>query len=294
MAKIKVTSDKFTQSARVALYDERLSTVEKVIVQALYDNTWGKTNEVMTLTSASLMKIAKCSNKTLYAALSHLEECGYILKRVQDTKNRHKGGATHYFMAEFDEVREVPVIEGLEWRFNADTKVSVDTDNTTESVSSDTNNTQTRCTNNCDTVETPKEETKVVRKPIKRTLKKVEKPTTPSTEKKPTSKPVFSRGYENTTHTNIPGKNDPLTAWSGYDGTALAERDKTRGPLKGGKRVYTVLGQKFPMVMQEDGETVNLFASEVKTFSPTVMRYFKIPHYTAEQWADIKKGAKRA
>lgn len=291
MAKIKVTSDKFTQSARVALYDERLSTVEKVIVQALYDNTWGKTNEVMTLTSASLMKIAKCSNKTLYAALSHLEECGYILKRVQDTKNRHKGGATHYFMAEFDEVREVPVIEGLEWRFNADTKVSVDTNNTTESVSSDTDNTETPIEA---PIEAVKEEKPVVRKPVKRTLKKVEKTTTPSTEKKTTSKPVFTHGYENTTHTTIPNKNDPLTAWSGYDGTALAERDKTRGPLKGGKRVYTVYGQKFPMVMMEDGETVNLFASEVKTFSPTVMRYFKIPHYTAEQWAEIKKGAKRA
>lgn len=271
-----VFSDKFYQAARVSLYDTRLSGTEVRIYGVLCDRVYGNTNEV-TINRNFILKAVGCSKKTFLTAITHLMDYGYITRKRRNFDNTGAEKSPTYFLASFEEVK-AQIDEACAWVFNTATDVvEKEPEEVIEAP-----------------IEEVKEETKVVRKPIKRTLKKVEKPTTPSTEKKPTSKPVFSRGYENTTHTNIPGKNDPLTAWSGYDGTALAERDKTRGPLKGGKRVYTVLGQKFPMVMQEDGETVNLFASEVKTFSPTVMRYFKIPHYTAEQWADIKKGAKRA
>ena len=132
-----------------------------------------------------------------------------------------------------------------------------------------------------------KQDTTPAEKPVKKTLKKVSK----KPVEKSTSKPMFTRGYT----TPLPKRNSDITEWSGYDGTALAERDGVRGPLKGGKRVYRVMGRKVTFVMQDDGETVNFMASEptMDMIKYDIMKYLKIPDYTRDQWVTIYNTIRR-
>lgn len=298
--KLKVRTDTYTRIPNAAIDDPAISKQHLRVLTAICRLMNNDTCVATGVTYDYLVKKSESSKTTVTKVVKDLIERGYLVKS-------NKGGmkTANSYKVIFDVTYEVPEDSDTYTYAGYTMDKDMGPDRAKEVMGSDAEVTMTEVIGqkrSWDVKEAPieaiKEEKPVIRKPVKRTLKKVEKTTTSSTtkpaEKKTTSKPTFTRGYENTTHTTIPSKDSPLVAWSGYDGTALAERDKTRGPLKGGKRVYTVYGQKFPMVMMEDGETVNMFASEVKTFSPTVMRYFKIPHYTEEQWVEIKKGAKRA
>lgn len=303
--KIKVHTDLYIRVPMAAFDDPSLSRADFRVLTAICRQMNNETNVATNITYDYLVKTSGSGKTTVCNSIKTLIERGYIIK---SNKNGYK--TANQYKVNFDVTYEVDdtsttgqyinttlaadVESGKEGATDALEVVCTDSGEVTmHEVKGQKRHWTVSKANGTQEDHSEKRTSKKLTRTLKKVSKKVEKTTTPAAKTTP-SKPVFSRGYDKTTHTTIPSKNDPLTAWSGYDGTALAERDKTRGPLKGGKRVYSVLGQKFTMVMMEDGETVNMFASEVKTFSPTVMRYFKIPHYTEEQWADIKKGAKRA
>lgn len=271
---MKVKSNKFSQAPRVLDYDRRLDLAARAVGHLLYDNTWKDTPYVITVSARFAMEAIGISRPTFYKAINTLMDTGYIVERVSQTLADGTTTCPKYTLAEMDGV-EAEVSDECMRRFKNDKEAVIE-----------------------EKVETPivesKEESKVVKKPVKRTLKKVDK-TTPPAEKQPSPKKVkpdtskdsvFTRGYENTSHTEIPKSGADITEWSGYDGTALAERDHVRGPLKNGKRVYTVRGKKYTIVMEKDGETANFFASEID-FKRDLLRYLRIPHYTRDQWIDI-------
>lgn len=270
-----VKSDKFTQQARVAAYDKRLSAAEFRIYGVLCDRVLGDTNQV-TLNRNFLMKAVGCSATTLTTAIKHLMAYGYITskKRNFDYMTGAEMAPT-YYLAAFDEVT-AEVDEACEWVFKTKADVvtkeplspEIDTPTTEEVIEAP--------------IEEVKEETPVVKKPIKRTLKKT------GTQKPTREKPIFTRGYA-ASPTQLPARGADVTEWSGYDGTALAERDGVRGKLKAGKRVYTILGKKYTFVMQDDGETVNFMASEptANMLKYDILKYLKVPPYTKDQWKTI-------
>lgn len=313
---IKVHTNLFTRVPNAALDDPSLSRADVMVLTAICRRM---NNETLVATGVSYEYLVKSSGSgktTVCKSINTLIEKGYLKKtvgkgfkqsntytvvfdvtyEVEDTS--YTGQCVQNTLASDQGDGEIPAHEGAKDALDAFVnktgevtmhEVSGKKRHWTVSAKQDTPR-----TNNCDTVETPKEETKVVRKPIKRDVSvkqdtpTVKKKLTRTGKQKPAEKPIFTRGYA-ASPTPLPPRGADVTAWSGYDGTALAERDGVRGKLKAGKRIYTILGKKYTFVMQDDGETVNFMASEptANMLKYDVLKYLKVPDYRRDQWKTI-------
>lgn len=319
---IKVHTNTFTRVPNAALDDPSLTRADKQVLTAICRRMDNDTNVAKGVTYDYLVKSSGSGKSTVCTSLKTLVEKGYIVKT-----NTNGFKTANEYTVNFDVTYEVPedtysgqcVLSTLVKDVKAKVEVS-GAKTAGEAVAENTGDVtmhevvgEKRHWTTEEAIETPivenKEET-MVRKPIKRdsvkqdtpktkkTLKKVgkkpvEKPT-PAEKTTTPSKPMFSRGYD-AAEKAIPPRGSSLCAWSGYDGTSLAERDSVRGPLKGGKRVYSVMGRKVTLVMQEDGETVNFMASAptVDMIKYDILKYLKIPNYREDQWVTISDMIRR-
>lgn len=247
---IHVKNKRYAQVPEGAMEDTRISATAYRLLSALYKHSFpvdGSTDRKVSLSRVVNMGNSCISKNTYYSAIKELVSAGWVREPHSVVPGEattyilpaHNSGEVEYTPSETSlnggRIRKAVLALGYDDDAIVHATINVYDNDTTFYVEGDSqvynlngegmgkvksspkkcdrvvNNQTTNRTNNCDTVETPKEETKVVKKPIKRTLKRVVKPvsekqdTTPVKEKtarpKKQDKPMFERGYNSYTHT---------------------------------------------------------------------------------------------
>lgn len=247
---IHVKNKRYAQVPEGAMEDTRISATAYRLLSALYKHSFpveNSTDRKVSLSRIVNMGNSCISKNTYYTAIKELVAAGW----VREPHSAIPGEATTYFLPAHNsgEVEYTPsetslnggrirkavlalgydddavvhasinvydndttfYVEGDEQVYNLNGEGMGKVKSRTKKCDKVVDKQNTPRTNNRDTVETPKEETKVVRKPIKRTLKKVSKPVsakqdTPTVKEntprpKKQDKPIFERGYNMNTHT---------------------------------------------------------------------------------------------
>ena len=228
MAKVTVRCDTYTRVPSAAIHDPRLSRGDYAVLCAICDGMNNTTNINSYATLASISKIARVNTNNASASMKHLEVCGYITRMPKAHKKAPNAFKVNFDIS-FEVTEDDPYYQDVENTYRYDHNAPLPTDRDVTSITLAGHKrqwkvSQSKCNSQDvsektqpkeEVIEAPieavKEETPVVLKPKKRTLKKVVKSTpvqkedTPlsshSTPTKKVNRPVFERGYNINTHT---------------------------------------------------------------------------------------------